>query len=126
MKTKTKRIYFRVSESEHREILNNSKNFQGITHYILTAIKEFSNMTHKEKVEASKEMIKLYREANVHLAHIGGNLNQTVHRINELSNGGVDVSPIILNEIYPQVQQVYSFCIILQGELLRITDTYRV
>lgn len=123
---KTKSIIFRVSESEHEAIVRQSKPYQSITNYIKTSLREFSNLTHKEKIEASKEMIKLYREANVHLAHIGGNLNQTVHRINELSKGGVDVTPIIINEIYPQVQQVYSFCLMLQGELLRITDAYRI
>ena len=126
MKTKTKRIYIRVSESEHREIISNSKNFQGITHYILSAIKEFSNMSHREKIDGSKEILKLYWECNVHLAHIGGNLNQTVHKINELTKEGVDVSSIIITEIYPQLGQVYSFCMNLQRELLRITDTYRV
>lgn len=125
MKTKTKIIIFRVSDSEHTEIMKRSRPFHSITNYIKTAIKEFSNKGHKEKVEGSVELISLYRELNMHLGHIGANLNQTVHRINELSKGGVDVTPIIINEIYPQLNDVRSLCVYLQKELLRITEKYR-
>lgn len=123
---KTKVIIFRVSESEHDEIARQAKPFLSITNYIKTSLREFSNKTHKEKIEASKELISLYKEVNLHLAHIGGNLNQTVHRINELTKNGIDVSSIITNEVYPQLEQIHSLCLNLQDELLRITDTYRI
>ena len=123
---KTKVIIFRVSESEHDEIARQAKPFLSITNYIKTSLREFSNKTHKEKIEASKELISLYKEVNLHLAHIGGNLNQTVHRINELTKNGFDVSSIITNEVYPQLEQIHSLCLNLQDELLRITDTYRI
>ena len=123
---KTKVIIFRVSKSEHDEIARQAKPFLSITNYIKTSLREFSNKTHKEKIEASKELISLYKEVNLHLAHIGGNLNQTVHRINELTKNGIDVSSIITNEVYPQLEQIHSLCLNLQDELLRITDTYRI
>lgn len=124
---KTKVIIFRVSESEHDEIAKQAKPFLSITNYIKTSLREFSNKTHKEKIEASKELINLYKEVNLHLAHIGGNLNQTVHRINELTKKkGINVSPIITNEIYPQLEKIHSLCLNLQNELLKITDAYRI
>ena len=126
MKTKTKAIIFRVSEDEHREIVKRSQPFLSITNYIKSALKEFSNKTHRQKIEASKEFIELYRDANMHLAHLGGNLNQIVHRINEQAKAGFDVSPIIISEILPQLQSLQSECTRLKGELLRVTNKYRI
>ena len=126
MKTKTKAIIFRVSEDEHREIVKRSLPFLSITNYIKSALKEFSNKSHRQKIEASKELIELYRYTNMHLAHLGGNLNQTVHRINEQAKASFDVSPIIISEILPQLQTLQSECTKLKGELLRVTNKYRI
>ena len=124
MKIKTKRIHFRVSEKEHQKIVNNSRKYKTITEYIMTMIKEFSNLTHQEKVTLSKELISQYHELCIHLSHIEGNLTQITNRINEHRANGVLLPPDIENEVLPRLTELRSLCTSLKSQLLRVTNNH--
>lgn len=49
MEKKTKRIYIRLTPTRHQEIVRRAQGFQGITHFINSAIDEFSDDTYKIK-----------------------------------------------------------------------------
>lgn len=78
-------IRLRVSKSELMNIRNNSIPFRSMSKYIRTALKEFSNEDYMKRKVAIRELAQLYRTNSSIISHIGGNLNQAVHRINELA-----------------------------------------
>ena len=62
--------------TRHRKIIKRSQDFQGITHYINSAIDEFSDDIFKIKRDTRRLLIEFYKTANMQLGHIIGNLNQ--------------------------------------------------
>ena len=122
METKTKRIYLRVTPSRFEEITKRASTFQGITHFINSAIDEFSDDTYKLKRDIRRQLIDFYRVANMHLGHIGGNLNQTVHHLNELAKIGTDNSSYLINEVYPHIQTLHRLCLEIQQQLRIINN----
>ena len=122
MENKTKQIHFRVSSSRFEEIAKRAKAFQGITHFINSAIDEFSDDTYKLKRDVRRQLIDFYRVANMHLGHIGGNLNQTVHHLNELAKIGTDKSSYLINEVYPHIQTLHRLCLEIQQQLRIINN----
>ena len=122
MENKTKQIHFRVSSSRFEEIAKRAKAFQGITHFINSAIDEFSDDTYKLKRDVRRQLIDFYRVANMHLGHIGGNLNQTVHHLNELARIGTANSSYLINEVYPHVQTLHRLCLEIQQQLRIINN----
>ena len=122
MENKIKQIHFRVSTSRFEEIAKRAKSFQGITHFINSAIDEFSDDNYKIKRETRRQLIEFYKIANMHLGHIGGNLNQTVHHLNELAKIRTDNSSYLINEIYPHIQTVHRLCLEIQQQLRIISS----
>ncbi|MBF7062541.1 hypothetical protein DWX51_04250 [Bacteroides uniformis] len=59
--------------------------FHSVSHYILSAVQEFSNVDVKERIELIRELGEFYRKNQNELSWAGGNLNQVVKRANELA-----------------------------------------
>ena len=59
--------------------------FHSVSHYILSAVQEFSNVDVKERIELIRELGEFYRKNQKELSWAGGNLNQVVKRANELA-----------------------------------------
>lgn len=121
---KTKRIYLRVTPSEYEEIKQRSSQFLGMSHYILSAVREFSNQNTRAKIAASTELATLYQEMNIHLAHIGGNLNQAMQQYNTVAKMGIANPTYLHNSVYPHIEAAYSLCKELQQSLMTITKKY--
>ena len=122
MENKTKRIYLRVTTSRYDEISRRAKSFQGITHFINSAIDDFSDDTYKIKRDTRRQLIDFYKIANMHLGHIGGNLNQAVHHLNELAKTGNDNSGYLINEVYPHIKVVHQLFLEIQQQLRIINN----
>ena len=59
--------------------------FHSVSHYILSAVQEFSNVDVKERIELIRKLGEFYRKNQNELSWAGGNLNQVVKRANELA-----------------------------------------
>lgn len=55
----------------------------------MKAIAEFSDINAIERLSMQKDIALLYRSIDEKLAHIGGNINQSMRRINEASIAGI-------------------------------------
>ena len=92
-----------------------------MSNFIVQALNEFSDSTAKEKIEVSKRLAELYVSIDAKLAHIGGNLNQAMRRINEINQAGLDYSSLLKDKLLPEVQSCTSLCIEVRKLLSDIT-----
>lgn len=120
-KNKTRRLYIRLSEEEIAEIKRRSSQFDSMSHFVKEAIKEFSDTTITEKLETRKRLAELYKSIDEKLAHVGGNLNQAMRRINESAKANLPYNAIMQNDFMPRVQECYQLCLQLRRELEDIT-----
>ena len=125
MENKTKQFHFRVTPSRYEEIRKRSVDFQSISHFINSAIHEFSDDTYKIKCDTRRQLIDYYSQANLHLGHLGSNLNQAMHRINTMAQSGIDVKAAFGQEVLPLISSLHSTILQLQSDLRIITDKLR-
>ena len=85
MKQRTKVFQLRLTPEEAALLKEKSKDYDSVSHYIRSAVAEYSNVNAKQKLELIQELGTFYRKFQYELSHIGGNLNQSVKRANELS-----------------------------------------
>ena len=78
-----------MTREEMELIKEKSASYTSISHFIRSAVAEHSGVSAKQKLELIRELGDFYREFRSGLSHIGGNLNQSVRRANELSAAGL-------------------------------------
>lgn len=95
---RTKVFQLRLTPEEAVSLKRLSKDYHSVAYYIRSAVAEYSNVNAKQKLELIQELGTFYRKFQYELSHIGGNLNQSVKRINELSVAGL-LSPSYIKEV---------------------------
>lgn len=120
-KKKTKRIYLRVSEDLLTDIKNRASKFESLTQFIFAAIQSFNDTTIQERIEVKKQLGEYYSKYDKHLAHVGGNLNQAMKRVNEASIAGTQTQALILNNLIPSINECHSLLIEMRKELYETT-----
>ena len=95
---RTKVFQLRLTPEEAASLKKLSKDYHSVAYYIRSAIAEYSNVNAKQKLELIQELGTFYRKFQYELSHIGGNLNQSVKRANELSVAGL-LSPSYVREV---------------------------
>lgn len=121
MKQRTQFIQIRVTEEEARLIREKSTAYSSISHFVRSAISEFSNIDVKQKLRLLEELSNFYRESRTDLAHIGGNLNQSVKRANELAIAGLLSSSYISQVLFPEIEKTRKALDSFHRQLLSLT-----
>lgn len=98
--TNHRTMYFqlRLTPEEARRLKEKAATYSSVSHFIRSAVAEHSNVDARRKLELMRELGDFYREFRSELSHIGGNLNQSVKRANELSAAGL-LPPGYVNEV---------------------------
>lgn len=89
MRQRNKYFQLRLTERELNAIKTDSAAYSSVSHYIRCAIAEYSNVNSKEKLDMIIRLSEFYNKWSAELGHMGGNLNQTVKRANELAVAGL-------------------------------------
>ncbi len=121
MNRRTKRIEIRLTEEEYTFIKSHVLNYSSIGHYIRCAIKEYSDTTAKQKLQLLNDLGNFYRESRIDLSHIGGNLNQTVKRANELAVAGLLSGSYISQILMPEIAKTKKVLETFHRQLLSLT-----
>lgn len=121
MKQRTKYIQIRVTEEEAQLIRDKSAAYSSISHFIRSAIAEYSNIDAKQRLQLIDDLGKFYRENRNELSHIGGNFNQSVKRANELSVAGLLSGTYISEVLMPEIIRVGKFLDSINRQLLSLT-----
>lgn len=120
---KTKRLYLRLTEEDFNAIREKSAPFSGMSAFVAQAIKEFSNTSMKENLQSRRRLAEIYKQFDEKLAHVGGNLNQAMRRINESAKAGYPFDAIFANDFMPRVEELYILYMDLRKELQELTQT---
>ncbi len=121
MNKRTKRIEIRLTEAEYAHITSKAESYNSIGQYIRCAIKEYSNVDARQKLRLIENLGNFYRESRSELSHIGGNLNQSVKRANELAISGLLNSTYISQILMPEIVKTRKVMDSLQRQLLSLT-----
>lgn len=95
---KTKYVKVRVTAEEAALIKEKSAGYTSVTHYVRSALEEYSNVNAKQRLELINDLGQFYRKWQNELSWAGGNLNQAVKRANELAVAGL-LAPSYIQEI---------------------------
>ena len=121
MNKRTKRVEIRLTEDEAVFIKEKSSSYSSIGHYIRSAIAEYSDVNARRKLELLNDLGEFYRKFQDELSRIGGNLNQSVKRANELSVAGLLPGAYITEVLMPEISNVRSTLDTMKRELLVVT-----
>ncbi len=121
MKQRTKYIQIRVTEEEAKLIKDKSASYSSISHFVRSAIAEYSDITAKQKLQLLNDLGNFYRESRIDLSHIGGNLNQTVKRANELAVAGLLSGSYITQILMPEITKTKKVLETFHRQLLSLT-----
>ena len=86
---RTRYIKIRMTREEMELIKEKSASYTSVSHFIRSAVAQHSGVSAKQKLELIRELCDFYREFKNGLSLVGGNLNQSVRRANELSAAGL-------------------------------------
>lgn len=89
MRQRNKYFQLRLTESELSAIRAKSAAYKSVSHYIRSAVAEYSNVGAKERLNRLIQLGEFYNKWSAELGHLGGNLNQYMKRANELAMAGL-------------------------------------
>ena len=98
---RTKYIKERMTPEEVQQFKEKSAPYSSVSHYIRSALAEYSNIETKRQLELMNDLGLLYRKYQNELSWAGGNLNQSVKRANELAVAGLLAPSYIQKVLLP-------------------------
>ena len=105
---RNKYIKVRMTQEEVRAFKEKSADYKTVSHYVRKALEEYSNVSVRRQLELMQELGSFYRRYQSELSHIGGNLNQTVKRANELAVAGLLPPSYIREVLMPIIQDTQN------------------
>lgn len=124
MEKKTSVLKLRISPLTLDEIRKKSASFGSMSNYVLQALKEFSDTTSREKIEISKSLAEQYVHLDMILAHIGGNINQAMKRVNERRSAGIEYDSLLITKLLPELLNCMKICNETRSLLKYLTYKY--
>lgn len=121
MNPRTKYFQLRLTQEEYDFLKEKSKDYSSVTHYIRSAIKEYSDINAKQKLQLLNDLGLFYRKFQDELSWAGGNLNQSVKRANELSVAGLLSATYISEVLKPSIDSTRKTLESIKRELLNVT-----
>ena len=121
MTQRTKYFQLRLTQEEYDTLKLKSAYYSSVSHYIRSAIKEYSDIGAKQKLQLLKDLSSFYRKFQDELSWAGGNLNQSVKRANELAVAGL-LTPAYMTEVLmPTINRTRKTLESIKLELLNVT-----
>ncbi|PWL58953.1 MAG: hypothetical protein DBY35_11430 [Bacteroidales bacterium] len=121
MNPRTKYFQLRLTQEEYDFLKEKSKDYSSVSHYIRSAIKEYSDINAKQKLQLLNDLGLFYRKFQDELSWAGGNLNQSVKRANELSVAGLLSATYISEVLMPSIDSTRKTLESIKRELLNVT-----
>lgn len=103
MNQRTKHFQLRLTPDEANRLKEKAASYPSVSCYIRIALKEYSDVNAKQRLELINDLGAFYRKFQNELSWAGGNLNQSVKRANELSVAG------LFSQAYGRGQDVCGF-----------------
>lgn len=121
MNQRTKYFQLRLTPEEYASLKEKSASYTSVSHYIRSAIAEYSDINARQKLQLLNDLGEFYRKFQNELSWVGGNLNQSVKRANELSVAGLLSGSYISEVLMPAISDVRNTLDAMKRELLIVT-----
>lgn len=118
---KTKYVKVRVTSEEAALIKEKSAGYTSVSHFIRSAVAEYSNVNAKQRLELINELGQFYRKYQNELSWVGSNLNQSVKRVNELAVAGLLAPGYIQEVLLPVILETQETLNKIKRELYNVT-----
>lgn len=118
---RTKNFQMRITSDEYEWLKEKSASYTSITHFVRSALAEYSNINAKQRLELINELGSYYRKVQNELSWAGGNLNQSVKRANELAVAGLLAPSYIQEVLFPSIQNMQDTINEIKRELDKVT-----
>lgn len=118
---KTKYVKVRVTAEEAALIKEKSAGYTSVTHFVRSALEEYSHVNARQRLELVNELGQFYRKWQNELSWAGGNLNQTVKRANELAIAGLLAPSYIQEVLMPAIRETQETISEIKRELYNVT-----
>lgn len=121
MSQRTKHFQLRLTPEEAQQLREKSKSYSSVSHYIRSAVAEYSDINAKQRLELINELGTFYRKFQNELSWAGGNLNQSVKRANELSVAGLLSQAYLQEVLLPVITETQKTLNEIKRELYAVT-----
>lgn len=121
MNQRTKHFQLRLTPEEAGLLREKSKSYSSVSHYIRSAVAEYSDINAKQRLELINELGTFYRKFQNELSWAGGNLNQSVKRANELSVAGLLSQAYLQEVLLPVITEAQKTLNEIKRELYAVT-----
>ncbi|WP_303072394.1 plasmid mobilization protein [Bacteroides fluxus] len=121
MNQRTKHFQLRLTSEEAQQLREKSKSYNSVSHYIRSAVAEYSDINAKQRLELINELGTFYRKFQNELSWAGGNLNQSVKRANELSVAGLLSQAYLQEVLLPVITETQKTLNEIKRELYAVT-----
>ena len=118
---RTKNFQMRITSDEYEWLKEKSASYTSVTHFVRSALAEYSNINAKQRLELINELGSYYRKVQNELSWAGGNLNQSVKRANELAVAGLLAPSYIQEVLFPSIQNMQDTINEIKRELDKVT-----
>ena len=103
MNHKTRKLQIRLTEEELSYIKGHSVNYSSMSHYIRSAIKEYSDPSIGRQLQLIEALGRFYRDNRDDLSKVSTYLNNAVKRANELALAGHLTQTYFSETLLPQI-----------------------
>lgn len=111
-------VKFKLTEDEFNNLKLKSSEYSNVSQCIRVAIQQLSDISINKKLTMLHALCEYYKESNMLLSHISGNLNQAMKRANELYVAGLLTSEYFKYNLVPIISQTSDALINLHNRLL--------
>ena len=120
MERKTKRIYIRLTPDDEALFRRKAARYQTVSAMVRDAVKQFDDTATLGKIDALHAMMEYYKRYEQQLSWLGSNLNQSVHRANELAISE-ELTPQFFEQVlYPQTKEIIRLIQELKRQLSEV------
>ena len=121
MNQRTKHFQLRLTPDEANRLKEKAASYPSVSCYIRTALKEYSDVNAKQRLELINDLGAFYRKFQNELSWAGGNLNQSVKRANELSVTGLFSQTYLQEVLLPVIMDTRNTLNEIKRELYVVT-----
>ena len=121
MNQRTKHFQLRLTPDEANRLKEKAASYPSVSCYIRTALKEYSVVNAKQRLELINDLGAFYRKFQNELSWAGGNLNQSVKRANELSVTGLFSQAYLQEVLLPVIMDTRKTLNEIKRELYAVT-----
>ena len=118
---RTKYFQLRLTSDEYAWLKEKSASYTSVSHFIRSAVAEYSNINAKQRLELINELGQFYRKYQNEPSWAGGNLNQSVKRANELAVAGLLAPSYIQEVLLPVIRETQETLNKIKRELYNVT-----